>query len=482
MAKSIKRNFLYNILLNISSVIFPLITAPYVSRVLEPEGVGLSNFANTYAGYFALFAALGIPMYGVREIAKLKDDISTQTKFVSEIISISFVATIICTVIMLLTLAFIPQLNKNYIVFLVAGIVLYLTPFKIDWYYRGKENFGYITLRSLVIKTLSVVLLFVFVHKKEDLLIYVGLNAACQVINDMWNYIKLYKSGIHPYFTLAGKEHIKPLLILLSSSLAISIYALLDTLMLGFMKDYQEVGYFNSAFHLSRALIPIVTSLSTVILPRITQYKENNKWDEIESLINKSFSLIGYLSSPISFGIIAVAPVFVPLFFGDLFYGAILPLQIVILTVMIVGFNNLTGVQILLGLGLDKLFLYSILAGTFSSFMFNLVLIPILGAVGAAISSIIAESVVLLSMVWFIYLKTPIRFKGFKDFFLSLFASIFFIPIGCYFKQYFFGWFYIFIVMIVCGSFYTIIQFIFKNSSQIDFVFLLKRTLNKKQR
>ena len=147
MAKSIKRNFLYNILLNISKVIFPLITAPYVSRVLEPDGVGLFNFANTYAGWFALFAALGIPYYGIREVAKIKDDIDEQAKFISEIISISVIATCICSILMFLTLFFIPQLNENYVIFLVSGIILYMTPFKVDWFFQGKEEFGYITFR-----------------------------------------------------------------------------------------------------------------------------------------------------------------------------------------------------------------------------------------------------------------------------------------------------------------------------------------------
>ena len=132
MAKSIKKNFLYNILLNISKVIFPLITAPYVSRVLEPDGVGLFNFANTYANFFALIAAVGIPYYGIREIAKIKDDIVEQTQFVSEMMSISVISTSVCTLLLLLSLLFVPQLNENYVIFLVASIVLYLTPFRIS--------------------------------------------------------------------------------------------------------------------------------------------------------------------------------------------------------------------------------------------------------------------------------------------------------------------------------------------------------------
>ena len=474
MAKSIKRNFLYNILLNISKVIFPLITAPYVSRVLEPDGVGLFNFANTYANWFALFAALGIPYYGIREIAKIREDKEKQKVFISEIISISIISTLVFTSILLLTLFFVPQLKDNYIVFLIASIVLYFTPIRVEWFFSGKEEFGYITIRSLVIKSISVILLFVLVRNKDDLIIYVTIYAISIVANDLWNFVKIYRSGVHPYFTLAVGKHVKPLFVLLSSSLAISIYALIDTLLLGFLRDYTEVGYYNSATHLSRAFIPIVTSMSAVMLPRITQYRVEKKWDEIDKLINKSFSLIGFLSFPISFGIISIAPVFVPFFFGEMFYGAILPLQVFVITVIIVGFNNLTGIQILLGMGLDKQFLYSIVAGTVSSFFSNMILIPIWGAVGAALSSVIAESVVLITMVRFIYVKTPIRFKGFRALFQCLAVSLLFVPIGRVLSEYFFGWLYVLVVGVVCMLLYVVIQYLLKNPSQQALVFMIE--------
>ena len=274
MAKSIKRNFIYNIILNVSKVIFPLITAPYVSRVLEPDGVGLFNFANTYAGYFALFAGLGIPFYGIREIAKISEDDKAQTKFVSEMVSISAMVTALCTLLYIASIFLIPQLNENFVIFLIAAAALYITPLRIDWFFSGKEEFGYIALRSIIMKTLSVIALFVLVHDKDDLIIYVILNSLSQVLNELWNYIKLLRLGIRPYFTLKGMQHLKPLLILFSSSVAMSVYTTLDTLMLGFMTNYDEVGYYNNATHISKALVPIVTSLAAVAMPRLSKYKE----------------------------------------------------------------------------------------------------------------------------------------------------------------------------------------------------------------
>lgn len=451
-----------------SRVIFPLITAPYVSRVLEPDGVGLFNFSNTYAAWFSMFAALGIPYYGIREIARLEDK-QEQQRFVSEIISISMVSTLLCSAMMFLTLFFIPQLNENYVIFLVAGTVLYITPFKIDWYFRGMEEFGYITFRSLLIKILSVILLFLFVRSKSDLLLYVFLNAISLVLNEVWNFVKLYQRGLHPCFTLSGRKHIKSLLVLFSSSIAISVYTLLDTLMLGFMTDYAEVGYYNCATHISRALLPVVTSLSAVVLPRISLLEKSNDLQQINKLINKSFSVIAFLSFPVAFIVIAVAPTFIPLFYGEQFYGATLPLQIMILTVIAIGFNNLTGFQILLALGFDKLFLYSILIGMVSNFSLNLLFIPYFGASGAALSSVIAEFLILAVMIYYIYTYTKIRFRGERQLLQAfIFSSLFFL-VAFLIGQFISGWPFVFVSGIVCSLIYLLFQNAIGNESLLVF-------------
>lgn len=479
MAKSIKKNYLYNILLNISKVIFPLITAPYVSRVLEPDGVGLFNFANTYANFFSLIAAIGIPYYGIREIAKIKDDIVEQTKFVSEMMSISVISTVICTLLLLLSLLLVPQLNDNYLVFLIASIVLYLTPLRIDWYFSGREEFGYITIRSLIVKAVSLVLLFVLVKTKDDLMIYVALFAIGLVTNDVWNFVKLYKSGVHPYFTLSVKKHLKPLGLLFSSSIALYVYTVLDTLMLGFIRDYDEVGFYNSATHISKAMVPIVTSLAVVALPKVSLLKNEGNWDEIKVLMNKSFSIVGFLAYPIAFGIIAVAPVFVPLFFGNSFGGTILPLQIIILTVIVIGYNNLTGIQILLGFGYDKYFLYSILAGTVSNVVLNLILIPNFGAVGTAISAVSAEIVVLSVMLYYVYKYTPVRFVAWKETLFTIVIALSFFAIAYFGFCYLEGWLGLFVIIIICSLVYFWGQYLAGSNSELELLQFVLKTLNK---
>lgn len=477
---SLKLNFLYNVLLNVSKVIFPLITAPYISRVLDPDGVGLFNFANTYASYFTLFAALGIPFYGVREIAKMRNDIKAQTKFVSEIISISLLTTVLCTFLFVCTIIFIQQLNENSVLFIIAGIILYLTPFRIEWYFQGKEEFGYITFRSLLIKIISVVLLFIVVKDKSDLINYILLNVIAISANEIWNYVKLIKSGIRPYLSTKGCfVHIKPLLLLFASSIAISIYTMLDTLMLGFMTNYAEVGYYNSASHIAKSLLPIATSLSIVAMPRLSYYLKENLWSDINVLLNKSLSVVSFLCFPIMCGVIAVAPIFIPLFLGAEFVGAIMPLQIIIGVVVAIGLNNLTGVQVLVGLGYDKLFLYSVIFGTISNFILNVILIPIYGASGAAFSSVLAETIILFVTYYFVVKKTSIRLTNWQDLIKSIIGSLSLFPIYNILSSHISGWHLVISYVIIGGTIYLAIQYILKNSAIIQVEKIIISKLNK---
>lgn len=466
MAQSITKNAFYNVLLNIASVIFPLITAPYVSRVLEPDGVGLFNFANTYAGYFALVAMLGIPTYGVREVSKARDNKDALTRLISQLMSIAAITTLVVSIIYILTIALIGQLTENYIIFLLAGFAIYLAPFKINWYYQGIEDFGFITKVSLIVKTLSVICLFIFVRDKDDLVIYVILSVLGSVLADVWNFTKMWKSGIRPRLTIEGlKPHINPLLVLFASSIAISIYTVLDTLMLGFIKDYEEVGYYANAMHISKVILYAVTSLSIVAVPRVSYYMKNKDYENINMLMNKSFSVVSFLAFPVAIGMACISPTFVPLFFGVKFMGSIVPLMILSMLIIAIGLNNLTGVQMLIGMGLDKLFLYSVLVGTIFNFVLNCVLIPLMGATGASIASVIAESLILLVTIFFVYHRTEIRINKWVDLIKALLGALSFIPIILFLKTILDGWWLVAAFVIIGGCVYILVEFFLRNGS-----------------
>ena len=470
MAQSISKNAFYNILLNVAAVIFPLITAPYISRVLEPDGVGISNFANTYAGYFALVALLGIPTYGVREVSKAREDKESLSELVSQLMSIALLTTLIVSFIYLITIAFIEKLNENYIIFILAGFAIYFAPLKINWYYQGIEDFGFITKVSLIVRVLSVISLFIFVRDKNDLIIYVIIGVLGSVLADVWNYCKMLRSGIKPRITTKGlKRHINPLLVLFASTIAVSIYTVLDTLMLGFITDYSEVGFYTNAMHMSKVILTAVTSLSIVAVPRVSYYLNDKDYNSINLLINKSFSVVSFLAFPVAIGMTCIAPTFVPLFFGSKFISSVIPLMILSVLVISVGLNNLTGIQVLIGMGYDKLFLYSVLVGTVTNFLLNWFLIPLWGAKGASIASVVAETLILVVTTFFVYTRTPIRIDKWRDVLKALSGAVLFIPLVLCLDVFLDGWWLVVIFVLSGGVIYLCVEMVLRNDSVVLF-------------
>lgn len=458
---SIRKNFFYNVLLNVSNVLFPLVTAPYIARVLEPDGVGLYNFAVLYASYFALFACLGMPNYGMREIAKKRDSDTDRRDAISELFSINVMASILVSVVFVISVFTIPHLSDNMMLFLVAGFLIYLAPFKVDWYFTGMEQFKFITTRNIVVRFLTIICIFLFVKTKSDLIIYVALYVANQIGGGIWAYIMMTRRESHPRISFTSRRvlrHFKPLLILFSSSVAMSIYTMLDTVMLGFMSDYDQVGYYSSATHVSKAILMAVISLSLVVVPRISYYAENNDFDSVRDLVRKSMSVNAFLAFPVAIGLASLSPWFVPLFFGQEFMGAIVPLEIMSMVIIAIGFNNLIGLQILIGLGHDRLYLYSILFGTIPNVLLNLVLIPRLGAIGASISSVSAEILILLIMIFFVSRHTPLRLgQSWPEILKSFGVSILFVPLIYGLSRVFTGWWLIGIFVVTGAALYLIL-------------------------
>lgn len=464
--KSIKKNLSYSILLNLSSVLFPLITAPYVARVLEPDGVGLVNFSGTYAGYFALMAMLGIPTYGVREVSKLRDNKEKLSLLVSQLMSIAVIMTILVSFIYILSIAFVGQLSENFLVFFICGFGLYLAPLNVNWLFEGMEEFGFITFRSLVIRLLSIFFLFLFVKGKDDLIMMVSLNVLCGLIINAWNYVKMKNMGIRPRFVVSGLvPHLKPMSYLFGSVIAVSVYTVLDTVMLGFICEYSEVGYYNNAAHIAKTITSVVTSLSIVAVPRISFYFDKQDYAKISELINKSFSFVSFISFPIVIGIICISSTFIPLFYGDKFYGAIIPLQIMSLVIVFIGYNNLVGMQILVGMRLDKYFLCSIISGAAINFMLNLLLIPYWGAIGASVASVIAEISVLAVAVYYSYNNTFLHLKVGNSIIKSFVGGIMLIPLLILLRSFLSGWILVFLYVLFGAVLYLFFEVLIRNSS-----------------
>jgi O-antigen/teichoic acid export membrane protein len=428
---SLKKNVVYNTILSVSNVAFPIITTPYVSRILGVENIGVVNFAVTYASYFALFVALGIPIYGMREIAKQNNNPEGRNRVFSELFIINVLSAVIFSIVYLVTIFSISTLYHDIEFLLIAGISVLFVPFNVDWFFSGREKFKLVTLRTLAAKIIALGGLFIFVRTRDDIIPYLILTVTANLSSQIWNFGYMLKTEVKFRFKgLQIKKHLNAVLVLFASNIAISIYTMLSTLILGFLSDYMQVGYYTSAIKVSKMILPIVTAMSFVVVARINTIKEEkDSQKEILRLLNNSFGYMMMLAVPATIGLMMIAPRFVPLFFGAEFIPATVSLQILSLLIVIIGLSNLFGIQVLVAMGHEKKFLTAVLFGTASNFCLNLLLIGKYGSVGASAASVIAELMVTASTFIFALKVIPVRINT-GNIFQPILAALPIIPVS----------------------------------------------------
>lgn len=404
---SIKFNFIMNSLLTISSFIFPLITFPYVSRILLPEGTGKVSFVTSVVTYFNMFAQLGIPTYGIRACAKVRDDKETLSRTVHELLSINLIMSALAYLVLGICLATIPRFQTEKPLFIIVSTTILFNAVGVEWLYKGLEQYTYITVRSLVFKVIALVAMLGLVHEKSDYVIYGAITifaaSASNVLNliNTRKYIKVRSVGNYNLV-----RHIKPILIFFAMSCATAIYTNLDTVMLGFMKSDVDVGYYNAAVKIKSVLLGVVTSLGAVLLPRASYYIEHGLNDEFQIISKKAIEFVFLIALPLSIYFMIFAKEGVIFLSGSAYEGAIIPMQIIMPTLLWIGLTNIMGIQMLVPLGREKVVLYSEIAGALVDLVINLILIPRMASAGAAIGTLVAEIVVWI--VQFIALRVDV--------------------------------------------------------------------------
>jgi len=478
---SIKKNIAYNTILTISNIAFPIITTPYVSRILGVKNIGIVNFATTYASYFVLFAALGIPIYGIREIAKHNSNLEDRCQVFSELFLINCLSTATCFLLYLLTVFTIPALYIERKFLLIVGISVLFVPLNTDWFFSGREKFKFITIRSIAAKIISVGGLFIFVRTREDIIPYLALTIVANLSSQIWNFGYMLRKEVKIRFkNLSIKKHLQSVLILFASNIAISIYTVLNTLLLGFMSDYTQVGYYTSAVKISKIILPVVTSMSPVMIARINTLKGvTGNQEQISILLNRSFGFMMLLAVPATVGLIIIAPRFVPFFFGPEFIPAIPSLQLLSLLIIIIGTANFFSSQILLGMGFDKKVLIVVSLGTISSFCLNILLVGPYGSLGASIASVIAELIVLISAVIIVSRVMPVQINT-KNIFQPILAALPIIFISFVFNHVIeYNFIYLLSTITASAVFYLMILVLIKNEHAIQMVNNVKELLRK---
>lgn len=399
---SLKGNIILNYINTISGLIFPIITFPYAARVLMPEGIGLVNFQNSIIGYIVLLTSLGIPLYGVREIAQCRSDIELRDRVTVEILILSISLCLLGYIVVWLLGTYVPRIHEEATLFYILSLTIIFTGIGAQWFYQGIEDFFFITVRGLVVRILFAACLFIFVRHKDDLLIYGILIVGSTVGNYLVNFIHLRKFlhlTIIKWNQLDIARHIKPAFRIFLLNVVISIYIRLNIIMLGFMVDDHSVGLFTAGMKLTHLVTVVVTSLGTVMLPRCSHLISENKFDEFNTVITKSYHLLMFSAIPLTVGIIFLARPITECFCGSDFIGAIPVVIYTAPTIVFIGLTNIIGIQILYPYGKENLVIISTLVAAAVNVILNILLIPPLGATGAAISTLISEFSVLVAQV-----------------------------------------------------------------------------------
>lgn len=401
MAKSVKVNYILNLINTGTQMLFPLITFPYVCRVIEADGIGQINFFQSIISYISLFTCLGIPMYAIREIARDRSDVVKMNRTAMEILLLHSMLTLVGYAIVAILCLTVPQIQVNIPLFLILSLTIFFTAIGCEWFYQGIEDFKYITIRGLIIKTVSVVLLFIFVKSKTDLLYYGCYTVFGVLGGNIFNFFRLRKY-IHReniiFSELHIKRHVKPVLKVFSFSVVTSIYLQLNTVLLGFLKNALAVGYFAAATKVMQMLLTMSACLGSVMMPRASHLIAENKEDEFNRLIQKSYDFTLAIALPMTIGLIFCAPSLITALCGVKFEHSILPSQIIAPIILMVAISNVFGIQVLFPKGKINIVTLCCGIGAVADLILNLCLIPFFSYIGTSIAYLGAEVATTVSM------------------------------------------------------------------------------------
>lgn len=427
MSKSLKTNYLFNLLNTISGLLFPLITFPYASRILLADGIGQVNFFQSIIQYITLFTCLGIPMYAIREVAKVRENIIERNKVTAEILLLHASLTVFGYVIVAILVATIAKIQVDIPLFLILSSTIFFTAIGCEWFYQGIEDFKYIAIRGLFVKLISAILLFALVKTKEDILWYGAYSVIGVLGGNIFNFFRLRK---HIAFSqLSFKElrplrHLLPALHIFVLNLVISIYIQLNSIMLGFMDNTTSVGLFTAASKLSHMTLGVVGALGTALLPRLSNLIATGQKEKFNKLSQKAMQFVIAITLPMTVGMILTAPYLIPLFCGESYTPAILTLQIMSPIILAIGVSNILGIQILYPQGQENKVIISTALGAIVNFILNLWLIPKYSQNGASTATVMAEIMVTVSMVYIGKKYIPICWKN-KSYLHYLTGTIF---------------------------------------------------------
>lgn len=399
--KSIVRNSIFNVVYKGFTALFPLLTTTYIARVLLPDGVGKVAYANTIVSYFVTIAALGLPNYGVKAIAQNDTSHKDRGKTFQELFIINFVSTLICIFTYYLLVNSVAHFMNRRMLFNVMGILLILNIFNIDWFFQGIEEYSYIATRSIIIKIISFVTMLIFVKTRNDYLIYALILCLATSGNYILNAIVLKKYIKFQRVKLSFKKHLRPVFILLASTLATEIYTMLDTVMIEYYHGEVYVGYYSNVVKIVRMIYTVTIAMVATFYPRISQYIERKDFDSSNSLLNKGIKILLIFSLPFWIGLMLTSKNVVLILFGQEYAASITTLRLMSVLIVVFSVAYFLGHLILMASGNENKILVATVCGAIVNAVLNIILIPIFKHNGAAFASVFAEIIVTIVLIFY---------------------------------------------------------------------------------
>ena len=386
---SIKKNYIFNLVLQILFLIIPIITTPYTSRVLGADKIGDYSYYTSMVTYFSILAILGTSLYGQRQIAYNKNDIEKRSQDFWNTVAFRAITSVISLALYFGYMIIFDTFN---VVCLILSYNILNVIIDITWFYQGMESFKTITFRNLFVKIVCTILIFVFVKEQNDLWIYVLIQGASTIVCGLilWPSLRKYVTfvkHVHPF------NNFKDILLVFLPTIAIQVYTVLDKSMIGWITNssYQN-GCYDRAETIAKMCLTIVTAAGAVVLPRIANLHKNGNIEETKVYLYKTYRFIFFLAIPITFGLIAVSDKFIPIFLGEGYDDAILLLKIFAPLVLFIGTAYITGYTFLISINKQNIYTVSVTIAALLNLIMNLILINFIGAIGAAISTLFAEA------------------------------------------------------------------------------------------
>ncbi|MGZ3871970.1 MAG: flippase [Mucilaginibacter sp.] len=473
------KNYFYNLLLTVANLLFPILSFPYISRVLGPEGIGKVQFVFSFAQYFGLIAGLGIPIYGMKEIARYKNNPEARSRVFSELMTIFILTSICFSVVYLIIIFLFPYFIVDRDMYLAAFLMVLLGCSYIEWVYTGMEEFKSIALRSVMFKFIGLLLMYLFIKNAGDYKLYLYLMMFSILGNNILSILLLRGKVLFRISGLKLRKHLMPLLFIFGTTIA-SVMADTDTVLLGFLADSKAVGLYTAADKLSKISIPIVTSMAVILMPKIAKDFADKNVAEVQLTLNQAFRFLIFFGVPITFGLALLAPEFIALFSGKEFLEATNSMRLLSVLPLIIGFAHFLLFMIMVPAGKNREMFFCVIAGMMTSLILNIFLIPTFRQMGASVANVCTE--IVITVLYFYIINKNFSFKYQWNLLAkALISALAFIPLIWAVKQLSLPLVYMLATCVSgCALVYTATQlFVFKNNFLFDVLDVLKLKLMK---